>query len=74
MVEIVIDKVWKEYGDTVILENVSLTLKDHEFLSILHGILTKEPQCNHATTTTATTTSTSSTKFSLIDSAIASFS
>jgi NitT/TauT family transport system ATP-binding protein len=35
MVEIVFDKVWKEYGDAIILENVSLTLKDHEFLSIV---------------------------------------
>ena len=35
MVEIVFDKVWKEYGDAIVIENVSLTLKDHEFLSIV---------------------------------------
>jgi NitT/TauT family transport system ATP-binding protein len=35
MVEIVFDKVWKEYGDAIVLENVSLSLKDHEFLSIV---------------------------------------
>jgi NitT/TauT family transport system ATP-binding protein len=35
MVEIVLDKVWKEYGDAIVLENVSLTIRDHEFLSIV---------------------------------------
>jgi NitT/TauT family transport system ATP-binding protein len=35
MVEITFENVWKEYGTTIVLENVSLTLKDHEFLSIV---------------------------------------
>jgi NitT/TauT family transport system ATP-binding protein len=35
MVEIVFDKIWKEYGDAIVLENVSLRLRDHEFLSIV---------------------------------------
>ncbi|MFH1558399.1 MAG: ABC transporter ATP-binding protein [Pseudomonadota bacterium] len=35
MTAIKIDKVWKEYGDTIVLENVSLDLPDHEFLVII---------------------------------------
>jgi NitT/TauT family transport system ATP-binding protein len=34
MTAIKIDKVWKEYGRTIVLENVSLELLDHEFLAI----------------------------------------
>ncbi|QRM53191.1 ABC transporter ATP-binding protein [Sinorhizobium sp. BG8] len=35
MTEITFDKVWKEYDDTIVLENVCLSLRDHEFLSIV---------------------------------------
>ncbi|MFK8252726.1 ABC transporter ATP-binding protein [Ancylobacter terrae] len=35
MTEIRFENVWKEYGETVVLENVSLTLPDHEFLVII---------------------------------------
>ncbi|QIB34129.1 ABC transporter ATP-binding protein [Ancylobacter pratisalsi] len=35
MTKIVIDNVWKEYEDRVVLERVNLTLDDHEFLVII---------------------------------------
>jgi NitT/TauT family transport system ATP-binding protein len=33
--QIMIDDVWKEYGDTIVLERVSLALPDHEFLVVI---------------------------------------
>ncbi|WP_181705145.1 ABC transporter ATP-binding protein [Chthonobacter rhizosphaerae] len=35
MAEIVLEDVWKEYGDTIILERINLTLPDNEFLVIV---------------------------------------
>ncbi|MFD1704569.1 ABC transporter ATP-binding protein [Methylopila henanensis] len=35
MTEIRFEKVWKEYGSAIVLENVDLTLADHEFLVVI---------------------------------------
>ncbi len=35
MTEIRVENVWKEYGDTIVLERVNFTLPDHEFLVLI---------------------------------------
>jgi NitT/TauT family transport system ATP-binding protein len=35
MTQVIVKHLWKEYGDQVVLENVNLQVKDHEFVTIV---------------------------------------
>jgi NitT/TauT family transport system ATP-binding protein len=35
MASVTVRRLWKEYGDTVVLENLNLHIKDHEFVTIV---------------------------------------